>query len=101
MNNIKSQKAKMNLNVSNVEGIKLVKNSSVFAKDGFVYAVHYGTVIFQYNMTTGQTLINKDCSTTSNRLIGRCLNFYAVSWDDAINTHDGSKWNYSGPLGDY
>jgi len=88
----------MNLDVSNIEGIKLVKNSTVFEKDGFVYAVHYGTVIFQINTTTKQTLINKDCSTTSNRLIGRCLSFYGVSWDEAINTHDGDKWNYSGEI---
>jgi hypothetical protein len=96
MNQTKNQKVEMNLNVSNVDGIKLVKNSSVFAKDGYVYAVHYGTVIFQYNMNTNETLINLNCSTTSNRLIRRCLSFYNVLEEDAINTHEGGKWNYSG-----
>lgn len=86
----------MNLDVEGIEGIKLVKNSSVFAKDGFVYAVHYGTVIFQHNMKTKETLIKKDCSQTSNRLIGRCLSFYGVSWNDAINTNDEERWSYSG-----
>lgn len=88
----------MNLDVAQIEGIKLVKNSIVFSKGGFVYAVHYGTVVFQYDMNTQETLINRDCSMTSNRLIGRCLSFYGVSWNDAINTHEGDKWNYSGAL---
>ncbi len=97
MNQIKSQEARtMNLDVAQIEGIKLVKNSTVFSKDGFVYAVHYGTVLFQYDMNTSETLINLDCSTTSNRLIDRCLDFYGVNRKDCINTHDGSKWNYSG-----
>lgn len=91
----KSQKAKMNLNVEQVKAIKLVKNSSVFAKDGFVYAVHYGKVIFQHNMQTKETLIDLDCSQTSNRLIRRCLSFYGVDETEAINTHEGEKWNYS------
>ena len=86
----------MNLNVNSIEGIKLVKNSTVFAKDGFVYAVHYGTTIFQYNMNSHETLINLHCSTTSDRLIRRCLDFYGVDEADAINIHEGGKWNYSG-----
>lgn len=50
-------KPEMNLSVSSIEGTKLVKNSTVFEKDGFVYAVHYGTVIFQRNLETTETLI--------------------------------------------
>lgn len=85
----------MNLDIAHIEGIKLVKNSTVFEKDGFVYAVHYGTVIFQHNTTTKETLINLHCSTTSDRLIRRCLNFYGIDEDKAINIHEGDKWNYS------
>jgi len=98
MENIKSQQAEMNLSVSGIEGIKLVKNSTVFEKDGFIYAVHYGTVIFQLDLTTKETLINLNCSTTSNRLIDRCLDYYSLSRDDTTDTHKGSKWNYSGAL---
>jgi len=86
----------MNLSISSIEGIKLVKNSTVFEKDGFIYAVHYGTVIFQRDLATTETLINLNCSTTSNRLIDRCLDYYGLSRDDATDTHKGSKWNYSG-----
>jgi len=88
----------MNLSVSGIEGIKLVKNSTVFEKDGFIYAVHYGTVIFQRNIKTCETLINLNCSTTSNRLIDRCLAYYYTSREEATDTHKGSKWNYSGPM---
>ena len=86
----------MNFSVSEISGIKLVKNSSVFEKDGFIYAVHYGTVIFQREISTGETLINLNCSTTSNRLIDRCLNYYELDRNQATNTHEGGKWNYSG-----
>jgi len=97
--NKESQEAKqMNLSVSNIEGIKLVKNSTVFEKEGFIYAVHYGTVIFQHDLATRETLINLNCSTTSNRLIARCLDYYGLERVDAIDTHKGSKWNYSGAL---
>ena len=97
MQETKSQKAKFNLDVSEITGIKLVKNSSVFAKDGFVYAVHYGKVIFQYDMNhKKKTIVDLDCSATSNRLIYRCLDFYGVRKEDCENIHDGEKWNYSG-----
>lgn len=95
---IKSQKATMNLDIGNIDSIKLVKNSTVFAKDGFVYAVHYGKTIFQHNMNTHETIIDLNCSTTSNRLIRRCLDFYNINEQDAINIHEGSKWNYSEAL---
>lgn len=91
-------KPQMNFEASEISGIKLVKNSSVFEKDGFVYAVHYGTVIFQREVITGETLINLNCSTTSNRLIDRCLDYYGLERADTIDTHEGSKWNYSGSM---
>lgn len=97
--NKESQEAKqMNLSMSEIEGIKLVKNSTVFEKGGFIYAVHYGTIIFQHELVTRETLINLNCSTTSNRLIDRCLDYYNQVREDAIDTHEGSKWNYSGAM---
>lgn len=97
MNQTKSQKAEFNkLDVKEIQGIKAVKNSHVFYKNGYVYAVHYGKVIFQHNKDTKDTIIDLNCSMTSNRLIYRCLDYYGIALDQCVNIHDGAKWNYSG-----
>lgn len=96
MQKTKSQKAEFNLESKGIKGIETVKNSSVFEKNGFVYAVHYGKVIFQFDISNKtKTLIDFDCSPTSNRLIYRCLDYYAIDKNDCINLHEGSKMNYS------
>jgi len=84
---VKTETPKQIPSTSNIEGIKLVKNSTVFRSGGFIYAIHYGTVIFQHELVTGKTLIDLSWSITSNRLINRCLNYYGLSKKDAKDTH--------------
>ena len=99
MNQTKNQKVGFNtLDQKEIQGIKAVKNSHVFSKNGYVYAVHYGKVIFQHNEETKDTIIDLNCSMTSNRLIHRCLNYYGLTLDQCVNIHEGAKWNYSGEV---
>lgn len=103
---IKSQKAVVekpqliNLvsDMQGVSGIKLVKNASVFRKDGVFYARHYETIIFAYDEKSGRIEVDWHCSTTSDRQIRYCLKFFGLEAKDTIDIHEGSKWNYSGAL---
>lgn len=99
MNTTKSQKAQLINSVDdmqNVNGIQLVKNATVFQKDGVYFAQHYQTIIFAYDPRSGRVEIDKNCSLTSNRQIKYCLEFFNLDESKAIDVHEGSKWNYSG-----
>jgi len=78
------------------EDLKLVKGASLFSKNGIVYIKHYQTIIFAYDSKKGLTEADFDCSQTSNRQIRFALNHFGIPQASVINTHDGSKWNYSG-----
>ena len=76
----------------------LVKNASVFIKDGIVYIKHYNTIIFAYDQQNNICECDFDCSMTSNRQINFALSHFGINRDMVINTHQGEKWNHSGSL---
>jgi len=95
----KSQKAQLiPKDMYAVSGIKLVKNATVFQKDGVYYAMHYETIIFAYDSKSQRVEANWHCSTTSDRQIRYCLKFFGLDESKVINTHEGGKWNYSRSL---
>lgn len=96
--NTKSQKATMAPTSANVDGLKCVKNANVFQENGVYFCRHYDTIIFAYDPSTSKCEVNWHCSTTSDRMIRNCLSFFNVDESKIVNTHDGDKWNYSGPI---
>ncbi len=78
--------------------LKLVKNASVFSKNGIIYIKHYNTIIFAYDSKNKKCEVDYDCSQTSNRQISYALEHFNIECESVINTHDGSKWNHSGSL---
>ena len=97
---IKSQEAilKPSSEGFNASGLKLVKNASIFQEKGVYFIRHYETIIFAYDRTSGRCEINWHCSTTSDRQIRSALDFFSIDQSQAIDTHKGDKWNYSGDL---
>lgn len=85
----------------NATGLKMVKNSSVFQERGIFFIRHYSTIIFAYNQKSKVAEINWNCSTTSNRMINRAIEFFNVAKDHQVDVSDDQieKWSYSAPLG--
>lgn len=100
MKDIKSQEALMipSSEGVNANGLTMVKNASIFKEEGVYFIRHYETIIFAYDEVNQKCEVNLKCSTTSDRQIRSALSFFNVSEDIIVNTHKGSKWNYSGPL---
>lgn len=96
--NIKSQEASLIPSSLGVSGLKMVKNASIFQEEGVYFIRHYETIIFAYDPTNNKVEANWKCSTTSDRQIRSALSFFNLSEEQTVNTHNGSKWNYSGPL---
>ncbi len=78
--------------------LKLVKNASMFSKNGIIYIKHYNTIIFAYDSKKNITEADYDCSPTSNRQIRYALDHFNIDRDSVINTHEGSKMDHSGSL---
>lgn len=78
--------------------LTLVKNASVFSKNGIIYIKHYNTIIFAYDSKTKRCEADYDCSMTSNRQIRYALDHFSIDSESVINTHDGSKMDHSGSL---
>ena len=76
--------------------LKMVKGASIFSKDGIIYIIHYNTVIFAFDSINNVCEADLDCSMTSNRQINFALEHFGIVKASVINTHEGSKWNYSG-----
>lgn len=93
-----NQKATMHPETSSVdvEGLKMVKNASIFQERGIFFIRHYKTIIFAHNPKSGLTEVNLNCSQTSNRQIRTALAFFNIDADNVIDVSDGSKWAYSG-----
>ena len=84
---------------ADVDGLKMVKNATIFRElcnGSMCYFIrHYDTIIFAYDPVSKLCEINHNCSRTSNNQIGYALNFFGLSWSDAKDVGDGSKWAYS------
>ncbi len=78
--------------------LTLVKNASVFSKNGIIYIKHYNTIIFAYDSKTKRCEADFKCSMTSDRQIRYALNHFGIEEASVINVHDGSKWDHSGSL---
>jgi len=76
--------------------LTMVKNASLFCKDGIIFIKHYRTIIFAYDPKTKKCEVDYDCSHTSNRQISYALNHFDIDGASVINVHEGSKNNYSG-----
>lgn len=79
----------------NAPGLKMVKNASIFQEEGVYFIRHYETIIFAYDGVKCE--VNWKCSTTSDRQIRSALAFFNIT-TNIVDTHKGSKWNYSGQL---
>lgn len=97
MENIKSQEAilKPSSQGFNASGLKMVKNASIFQENGVYFIRHYQTVIFAYDQNLNRCEANWHYSTTSDRQIRSALEFFGIDQSAVIDTHKGSKWNYS------
>jgi len=80
---------------ADMDGLKMVKGAYMFLEDQVFYIRHYDTIIFAYDPLKKLCEINHNCSRTSNNQIGYALNFFGLSWSDAKDVGDGSKWAYS------
>ena len=84
---------------ADTDGLKMVKNATIFRElcnGSMCYFIrHYDTIIFAYDPVSKLCEINHNCSRTSNNQIGYALNFFGLSWSDAKDVGDGSKWAYS------
>lgn len=98
MTNIKSQQAILTPSSVGVEGLKMVKNASIFNENGVYFIRHYQTIIFAYDTKSNRIEVNWNCSMTSDRQIRSALQFFGINKDDVINVHQGEKWNFSGDL---
>lgn len=100
MTNIKSQEAilKPSSQGFSASGLKLVKNASIFQENGVYFIRHYQTIIFAYDPSLQHCEANWHCSTTSDRQIRSALDFFNIDQSKVTDTHQGSKWNYSGCL---
>ena len=78
--------------------LEMVKNAMIFIKNKIVYIKHYNTIIFAYDAEHGITEADFDCSPTSNRQIDYALKYFGIVKASVINTHEGSKMEYSEPL---
>ena len=76
--------------------MQMVKNASMFTLKGVTYIKHYSTIIFAHDANKGITEADFNCSMTSNRQIRYALNYFGIPEASVINTHEGSKMNYSG-----
>ena len=83
-------------NNADVQGLKLVKNASIFQERGVYFIRHYSTIIFAYNQESKLCEVNMNCSTTSNRQIKSAIEFFDIASDKVVDVSDGSKWDYSG-----
>ena len=80
-------------------GLKMVKNASIFQERGIYFIRHYQTIIFAYNPESRVCEANWNCSMTSNRQINYAINFFNIAKSNIIDVSDGSKWEYSRPIG--
>ena len=84
---------------ADVDGLQMVNNETIFRElcnGSMCYFIrHYDTIIFAYDPVSKLCEINHNCSRTSNNQIGYALNFFGLSWSDAKDVGDGSKWAYS------
>lgn len=81
-----------------LNGLKLVKNATIFSERGIFFIRHYSTIIFAYNPQSRLCEINKNCSVTSNRQIRYALRFFEVLEENTVDVSDGTKWQYGGRL---
>ena len=77
------------------QSIDRVKGAKVLYSKDKIIITHYDTPIVIFNWKDGQCKCNWDCSPTSNRQIMYFLRAMDIDEEDTINTHIGSKWNYS------
>ncbi len=87
----KSQKTVLDL-----VGLKMVKGANSENHNGIFKINHYDTEILKHDFNKNQTIINLNCSKTSDKQIYRVLTILDQKIENCINTHKGKKYNYSG-----
>mgnify|MGYP001174559799 CR=1 FL=1 len=76
-------------------GLKMVKNASIFQERGVYFIRHYETIIFAHNPQSGLAEINWHCSRTSDKQIRYAIDFFGVKSDNIVDVSDGPKWRFS------
>lgn len=80
----------------NTDNLQLVKGSKMINNEDRFEIWHYGTMILSHTHVNNTTLINYDCSPTSNKMIRRGLELLNKTVDQCVNVHLGGKNNFSG-----
>lgn len=82
-----NKKATMHPKNSSVdfEGLKLVKNASIFSESGVIFIRHYKTIIFAYNPISQKCEVSFGISSTSNRQIHNAINFFEIAEEKVID----------------